>query len=263
MKPRPRHKGQSPRSKAHDDQVVTVEALRSVQSVNGATKGLRVEAFMCAVSRMLHDSYISSSLFFFFSLVQGNETYETEYNSHAWAKTTSGIRTIAVECHPGESHTNGASSPPPLFFFGPFFLGGVLFFWSYFIFFLGGEGRDPRGGPSRITAPLPLFFVFLRGRSYRASMSDQKHDIDPIAESVVFAAPSPPTRLSMLVKLGEQDPGSSSRLWGITLSLLKSTLRLHRKARSCQISPVHISVMWALFQRKRKWHATGRVKHYD
>ena len=63
MKPRPRHKGQSPRSKAHDDQVNSVEALRSVQSVNGATKGLRVEAFMCVVSRMLHHSYIFSSFF--------------------------------------------------------------------------------------------------------------------------------------------------------------------------------------------------------
>ena len=41
----PRHKGQSPRSKAHDDQVVNVEALRSVQSDNGATQALRVEAF--------------------------------------------------------------------------------------------------------------------------------------------------------------------------------------------------------------------------
>ena len=56
-------------------------------------------------------------------------------------------------------------------------------------------------------------------------------------------------------------PGSSSRLWGITLSLLKGTLRLHRKARSRQISPQHFSVMWARFQRKGKWHATGRVKH--
>ena len=84
MKPRPEHKGQSPRSKTHDDRVDNVEALRSVQSVNGATKGLRVEAFMCVVSRMLHHSYISSSLSFsFFSLVQGNETYETGCNSHA------------------------------------------------------------------------------------------------------------------------------------------------------------------------------------
>ena len=118
MKPRPRRKGQSPRSKAHDDQVVNVEALRSVQSVNGATKGLRVEAFMCVVSRMLHHSYISSSLFF--SLVQGNETYETGCNSHAQRKTTSGIRTIAVECHPGESHQM-VRLVLPLFFFSCFF----------------------------------------------------------------------------------------------------------------------------------------------
>ena len=84
MKPRPRHKGQSPRSKAHDDQVGNVEALSGVQSVNGATQGLRVEAFMCVVSRMLHHSYISSSLLFFLvSLVQGNETYETGCNSRA------------------------------------------------------------------------------------------------------------------------------------------------------------------------------------
>ena len=27
------------------------------------------------------------------------------------------VSTIAVECHPGESHTNGVSNPPPLFFF--------------------------------------------------------------------------------------------------------------------------------------------------
>ena len=58
--------GTNPRSKAHDDQVGNVEALRSVQSVNGATKALRVEAFVCVVSRMLHHSYISSSLFFWF-----------------------------------------------------------------------------------------------------------------------------------------------------------------------------------------------------
>ena len=38
MKPRPEHKGQSPSSKTHDDQVDNVEALRSVQSVNGALR---------------------------------------------------------------------------------------------------------------------------------------------------------------------------------------------------------------------------------
>ena len=85
----PRYKGQSPRSKAHNDQIVSVEALRSVQSVNGATKALRVEAFMCVVSRMLHHSFFSSSLsFFWVSLVQGNETYETGCNSHAWANNS-------------------------------------------------------------------------------------------------------------------------------------------------------------------------------
>ena len=39
MKPRPRHKGQSPRSKAHDGQVDNVETLSGVQSVNGASQG--------------------------------------------------------------------------------------------------------------------------------------------------------------------------------------------------------------------------------
>ena len=40
----------------------SVGTLSGVQSVNGATQRLRVEAFMCVVSRMLHHSYISSSL---------------------------------------------------------------------------------------------------------------------------------------------------------------------------------------------------------
>ena len=71
-------------------------------------------------------------------------------NSHAWAKTTSGIRTIAVKCHPGESHTNGASSPPPL----------SLFFLSFF-FSGGGGGREgPPRGP--LQQPPPLFFFCLR-----------------------------------------------------------------------------------------------------
>ena len=42
MKPRPERKGQSPRSKAYDGQVDNVETLSGVQSVNGATQGLRV-----------------------------------------------------------------------------------------------------------------------------------------------------------------------------------------------------------------------------
>ena len=56
--------------------------------------------------------------------------------------------TIAVECHPCESQTNGASNPPPLFFF-----------WG------GGEGKDPRGGPSTESQPPPpSFFLYLEGK---------------------------------------------------------------------------------------------------
>ena len=68
-----RAQGTKSRLKAHDGQVDNVETLRSVQSVNGASQGLRngvsqelqVEAYMCVVSGKQHHSNISSSLFFF------------------------------------------------------------------------------------------------------------------------------------------------------------------------------------------------------
>ena len=126
------------------------------------------------------------SLFFFLPLLPW---CEDQRRMRRDARQEGERRSIATTM----ADTHGASSPPPLsFFLGSFFFGG-----PFFLFFFGGgggKGRDPRGGPSRITAPPPLLFFFLRGRIYRASMSDQKHDIVPIAESV------------------EQDPGSSSRL---------------------------------------------------
>ena len=77
--------------------------------------------------------------------------------------TASGIRTEAVECNHGESHTNGASSPPPLslFFFSFFFSFFSFFFWG------GGKGGTPEGAPPE-SQPPPHHFLFFKGKDLQS-----------------------------------------------------------------------------------------------
>ena len=48
-----RHKGQVPKAKAHEDQIVKVEAQGSAQSDIDVTKALRVKAFRFVICRLL------------------------------------------------------------------------------------------------------------------------------------------------------------------------------------------------------------------
>ena len=93
----------------------SVVLVRSVQSDNGATKALRVEAIRYVISRMLLHSYISPSLFF----SQSRKMRRMRRDAiHMRERITANRgRADAVECNLGKSQTNSAFSPPPLIFF--------------------------------------------------------------------------------------------------------------------------------------------------